>query len=85
MAKNIEPKQVGSGTATKISVSSGFNNMLESQDGSASLSYALLDADGNDLTNGTIPVDGSFCSTWDGNYDQAYEYVAGQVGVVITS
>lgn len=85
MAKNIQPIQVGSGTATTISVSSGFNNMLESQDGSASLSYALLDDNGNDLTNGTIPVDGTFCSTWDGNYDQAYEYVAEQVGVVITS
>lgn len=83
MSKAIEPKQEGSGIAVKISVSSGFNRMLESEDGSASLSYLLQDDNDNILTSGTIPVDGTFCSTWDGNYDQAYDYVAEQLNVTI--
>ncbi len=70
-------------TATQLQVTGINNAMLQSSDGYASFAYKIFDADGNLITNGVKSVDGDFCTTWDGNYDQAYNYIANYLGVVI--
>lgn len=81
--KNINPKNIPQGVAVFLSANCVNNAMLQSDEGYASFSYSLFDKDGNLLSSGGVNVGGDFCATWNGNYDQAYNYIANYLGVVI--
>jgi hypothetical protein len=81
--RNIEPKITPQGVAVSLSAICVNNAMLQNDEGYASFSYSLFDKDGNLLSSGGVNVGGDFCATWDGNYNDAYNYIANYLGVVI--
>lgn len=83
MTAAIQAKEYTNGIAVSMRVTVSNDNGLRDENGSARLDYWLYDADGNEVTSGNKPVNGTFCNGWDGSVNVAFNYIAEYLGVVI--
>jgi len=83
MKMNIEPKTYTTGVAVQMSVTVTDDNGLRNEDGSAILNYWIYSESDSIVTNGNLPVNGTFCNGWDGSVNAAFYFIANYLGVII--
>jgi hypothetical protein len=83
MTTAIQAKEYTTGVAVSMRVTVSNDNGLRDENGTATLNYWLYDANGNEVTSGNKPVNGTFCNGWDGSVNVAFNYIAEYLGVVI--
>jgi len=83
MKMNIKPQNFQTGWATSMSVTVTGDNGLRDENGTAILNYLVYADDDTVVTNGNLPVNGTFCNGWDGTVNAAFYFIANYLGVII--
>jgi hypothetical protein len=81
--REIVPIVIDGKTAVALRVTQNYNTMLQSDEVSVSFTFVLTDSIVAVVKSGDKQENGELCADWNGNYDQAYNYVANYLGVVL--